>query len=89
VNVRQEISDRLKIIMAHKGMAVEEVSAMSGVSSQVIEEYLVADREISFEELKPIVNCMNVKLIWILTCDFRRQYACRIRREESKRESSR
>lgn len=71
MNIRSELSARLKMEMGRKGVTPLKISQHTRLSKTVIDDYLNAGREIQFDELRPICESLNIGLMWLLSADYK------------------
>ncbi len=64
--VRNVVAKRLHRNMSRRGINLRDLSTRSGVAESVLREYLAAQREIKFDELRPAFGVFGITLMQAL-----------------------
>lgn len=71
MNIRSELSARLNSEIKRKCITAQRISDKAKLPKEVIEGYLKADREIQFDELRPICESLKIGLMWLLSPNYK------------------
>ncbi|KJV07912.1 ImmA/IrrE family metallo-endopeptidase [Methylocucumis oryzae] len=71
MNIRSELSARLNNEIKRKCTTPQRISSKAKLPQEVIEGYLTAEREIQFDELRPICESLKIGLMWLLSPNYK------------------
>lgn len=65
-DVRREIGSRIQKGMTKYGLTAYDLSVQSGLPMSHIDQYLQGEREICFDELRPVCDALDISLMRLL-----------------------
>lgn len=74
MNVRQQLSDRLRAEIARKDSNPNRIASQTRQPVDVINGYLEGSREIQFAELRPICDALKIELMRLLSPNFKKSH---------------
>jgi Zn-dependent peptidase ImmA (M78 family) len=74
MNIRDELSVRLQSEIKRKGTNSERISYQTKQPIDVIDGYLTGNREIQFDELRPICESLRIALMWLLSPNYQQSH---------------
>jgi Zn-dependent peptidase ImmA (M78 family) len=74
MDIRKQISVRLQTEMSRKCCTISRIASKAGLSNAIVEGYIKADREINFEELRPICEALKTTLMWLLSSNYKQSH---------------
>lgn len=64
--IRKEIGSRLQKGITKYGLTAYDLSVQSGLPMSHIDQYLQGEREIRFDELRPVCDALDISLMRLL-----------------------
>lgn len=74
MNIRSELSVRLGSEITRKNSNPVRISERTNQPIEVVQGYLDGNREIKFDELRPICESMNIGLMWLLSPNYKKSH---------------
>jgi Zn-dependent peptidase ImmA (M78 family) len=74
MNIRSELSVRLQSEIKRKCTNSARISNQANQSIEVVEGYLKGNREIQFDELRPICESLKIGLMWLLSPNYKQSH---------------
>jgi len=74
MNIRQQLSTRLNAEIARKDSNPIRIAHQTNLSVDVINGYLEGNREIQFNELRPICNALSIGLMWLISPNYKKSH---------------
>ena len=71
MNIRSELSARLQSEIKRKCTTAIKISNKAKLPKEIVEDYLRANREIQFDELRPICDSLEISLMWLLSPNYK------------------
>ncbi len=74
MNIRSELSVRLESEIKRKCINPARIANQANQSIDVVEGYLKGNREIQFDELRPICESLKIGLMWLLSPNYKKSH---------------
>lgn len=74
MNIRSELSVRLQSEIKRKCANPARIANQANQSIEVVEGYLKGNREIQFNELRPICDSLKIGLMWLLSPNYKKSH---------------
>ncbi len=74
MNIRSELSVRLQSEIKRKCANPARIANQANQSIEVVEGYLKGNREIQFDELRPICESLKIGLMWLLSPNYKKSH---------------